>query len=84
MKRGVTSGLYCYSLHDAAWIDFLRLDHSLDADTLNFCWRGYWSGQRADSHSFQSFGKAWMPSTVMEALLYGRVDFPNKDLSKSD
>lgn len=84
LKRGVTHGQYTFSLHDAAWIDFLRLDGSKDEDTQNFCWRGYWSGERADSHSFQSHGSEWRPSSVLEALFYGRVDFPNKDLSKSD
>lgn len=37
LKRGVTLGQYAYSIHDSAWIDFLRLGHMMDVDTLNFC-----------------------------------------------
>lgn len=84
LKRGVTQGQYVYSLHDAAWIDFLRKDHVLDVDTLNVCWRGYWTGQRTEALRFQSYGSVWSPSSVIEVLFYGRLEFPNKDLTVSD
>jgi hypothetical protein len=84
LKRGVTAGPYLYSIHDSAWIDFLRLQHSMDADTFNFCWRGYWSGDRASNHTFQSMGKPWVAESIMEVLFYGRLNFSNKDVSVFD
>lgn len=80
LKRGLTASPYVYSTHDSAWIDFLRLSHSIDVDTFNFCWRGYWSGERAENHSFMSMGKALAATTIMETLFYGRINFPNKDV----
>ncbi len=84
LKRGVTSGPYFFSRHDLAWIDFLRLGHSMDADTLNFCWHQYWSGGRVQDHQLTSMGKPWKAKSINECLFYGRVKFPNKCLSKSD
>ena len=49
LKRGLTTGSCIYSIHDSARIDFLRLGHSMDADTFNYCWRGYWSGARINA-----------------------------------
>jgi hypothetical protein len=37
LKRGVTGGPYVYSLHDLGWVDFLRIGHSIDVDTLKYC-----------------------------------------------
>jgi hypothetical protein len=77
LKRGVTVGPYIYSAHDSAWIDYLRLPHSIDAETFDHCGRGYWSGARMEG-GFESMGEPWKPNSIMEALLYGRIDFPNK------
>ena len=84
LKRGVTEGQYIYSIHDSAWIDFLRAGHSIDEDTFNFCWRGYWSGAQAADYPFQSMGKPWVPEFIMEVLFYGRVNFPNQNVSVFD
>jgi hypothetical protein len=84
LKRGITEGPYIYTVHDSAWIDFLRLPHSIDADTFNFCWRGYWSGARMEGHEFTSMGRPWKPISIMEALFYGRINFPNKDVHVFD
>ena len=73
LKRGVTASPYVYSTHDSAWIDFLRLGHSIDAETLNFCWQGYWTGDRVENHTFQSMGKPWQSESITEVLFYGRI-----------
>ena len=57
LKRGLTHGPYVYSTHDSAWIDFLRLMHMIDVDSLNVCWNGYWSGKRADAQKFEVDGE---------------------------
>lgn len=84
LKRCVTVGAYSYSTHDAAWIDFLRLHHSIDEETFSRCAHEYWSGGRADAGEFMSRGKPWTAQSATEVLLYGRVDFPNKNPSISD
>lgn len=84
LKRCVTAGPYVYSHHDLAWIDFLRAGHSMDAETLNFCWRNYWAGHRSEEFKMTSMGKPWIAKSITEILFYGRVNFPNKGLSKSD
>ena len=85
LKRGITVGSHIYSVHDSAWIDFLRMGHSIDVDTFNYCWQGYWSGARMeDQGSFQSRGRPWKPTSIMEVLFYGRINFPNKDVSVFD
>lgn len=84
LKRGVTDGPHIFSTHDAAWIDFLRLGHSLDADTFSACARAYWRGLRADECELMSMGQPWEATSISEVLFYGRLSFPNKDLSRSD
>ena len=85
LKRGLTSGPYKYSTHDAAWIDFLRVGHSIDAETFSLSANAYWSGLRADQQGpFSSMGRPWTPVSVTEVLLYGSVDFPNKSLAQAD
>jgi hypothetical protein len=84
LKRGITSGPYVYSIHDSAWIDFLRAFHVLEADTLNVCWNGYWRGERMQDGKFESRGKPWIEPSIMEALFYGRINFPNKNVSVFD
>ena len=84
LKRGVTGGPYVYSLHDLCWIDFLRIGHSMDVDTLNYCWRAYWNGERVNDRRLQWMGQRWTAQPIFEALFYGRVNFPNQNLTASD
>jgi hypothetical protein len=84
LKRGVTEGPYVYSLHDLNWIDFLRLSHMIDVDSLNHIWQWYWSGERVSDHPLESMGQPWTAQPIMEALFYGRVNFPNRSLDTSD
>jgi len=81
LKRGVTIGEYCYSIHDSAWIKFLRLPHSLDEATMNECGRAYWRGTSVCQVELQSMGKRWTAPPANEVLFYGRIEFPNKVLT---
>jgi len=36
LKRCTTVGAYHYSVHDSAWVNFLRIGHSMDQGTLEF------------------------------------------------
>ncbi len=84
LKRAITSGGYVFSTHDLGWIDFLRLGHTLDVATLNLCWRAYWRGESVEDYALQSMGAPWTVAPIVEALFYGRINFPNKDLTQSD
>jgi hypothetical protein len=84
LKRGIAEGACICSSHDSAWIDFLRLGHSLDADTFSSCARAYWRGLRADQCELKSMGQSWEATSAPEVLFYGQLRFPNKDLSGSD
>jgi hypothetical protein len=84
LKRAVTVGEYIYSLHDLAWIDFLRELHVMDSETLNICWNGYWRGERMQDRRFESRGRVWNNPSIFEALFYGRIEFPNREISEAD
>lgn len=84
LKRGVTVGDHRYSLHDATWIDFLRLPHSLDQGTFDQISDAYWRGNRAQNVRLSSMGREWRQDSVTEVLFYGTLNFPNRDLSKHD
>jgi hypothetical protein len=84
LKMGVTEGPCVCSSHDSAWIDFLRLGHSLDADTFSACARAYWRGVQADTCELVSMGKPWQAISVPEILFYGQLRFCDRDLSRSD
>lgn len=81
LKRCVTKGEFLFSLHDAAWVDFLRLPHSLDDETIFNITSSYWEGNKAQSGMATSFGKAWEPNSIQEVLFVGQLDFPNRDLN---
>ena len=80
LKRCTTVGAYHYSIHDSAWVNFLRIGHSMDPATLNFVGRGYWSGERVADHELMSMGQKWSDEPILEVLFLGRVDFSDKSL----
>jgi hypothetical protein len=81
LKRCQTIGRYLWSRHDSSWIDFLRVGHSMDAETLQFVGRAYWSGDSVKNHQLTSMGKAWSEDPIMEVLLLGRIDFDDRGLT---
>jgi hypothetical protein len=81
LKRGQSVGLCSYSAHDLAWIDFMRLPHAPDNDTIMSVGRAYWSGIKADTSDLTSMGKPWHAQSCPEILFYGTLRFPNKALT---
>lgn len=81
LKKCITKGKYACSMHDAAWVDFLRLPHSLDDQTIFDITSSYWEGVEAKNGMATSFGKPWCPKSVQEVLFIGQLEFQNKDLS---
>jgi hypothetical protein len=81
LKKGATKGPYAYTVHDSAWIKFLRLPHSIDSQTLDTVGRAYWEGRRISEVQLISMGKPWAAPSAMEVLFYGTIEFPNKKLT---
>lgn len=84
LKRVKSVGSYTYSKHDSSWIDFCRLEHSMDADTIQYVSNAYWNGDSVENHQLMSMGSVWTKSPIMEILYMGKIDFYSKDLYKSD
>ncbi|MBB3234467.1 hypothetical protein [Phyllobacterium endophyticum] len=80
LKVGRTAGKYRFSLHDTSWIDFLRLDHSLDRETFGSICDHYWSGTTVANRKLQSRGQPWTAEPSLEVLFYGQIDFPDRKL----
>lgn len=75
LKRVRSCGAYCYSTHDSSWIDFLRLPHSCDDQTIHNITQSYWRGEPVEQCAPRSMGKSWQASPILETLYLGRVDF---------
>lgn len=80
LKRCTTVGPYVSSIHDSAWVNFLRIGHSMDQDTLDFVGRAYWCGEHVANHQLMSMGQPWTEEPILEVLFLGRVDFHDKSL----
>ena len=81
LKRVKTVGDYIYSLHDSSWINFLRLQHSVDEASINNISKSYWSGVRVEQRELMSFGERWTQNAIIDVLFLGRVDFFDKALN---
>lgn len=84
LKRCTTNSQYIYSTHDAAWVDFMRLGHSMNDQTILNVTSAYWEGERATANIATTMGKPWIPNSVQEVLFLGRVDFSNRDLAQCE
>jgi hypothetical protein len=83
LKKVRTVGQYAYSTHDSSWVDFLRLNHSCDDQTIHDVTQAYWRGANVTDHSLRSMGAPWTESPIIEALFLGRVDFYDRTLGES-
>ena len=81
LKKVKTVGAYSYSKHDSSWVNFLRLSHSIDVESINSISKSYWDGIRVEQCELKSFGKPWTEPPVMEILYIGRIDFYDKTLN---
>ena len=75
LARGTTNGAYCFSRHDSAWVNFLRLPHMLSQEDIHNCTNAYWSGHAAQDCQLMSCGKPWTQNRTTEILFLGRLDF---------
>ena len=68
-----TRGPYLCSYHDANWIDYLHLPHSLDLDALNRVAQAYWSGTLVEEAGLTFMDDPWHDTPVIEALFQGNL-----------
>lgn len=80
LKKVRSTGGYRYSLHDSAWVNFLRLNHSMDQDTVKFVTDMYWGGGFVCHQKLESMGHPWTDEPIMEALFLGRIEFYDRTL----
>ena len=80
LKKAKTHGNYAYSTHDSSWVDFLRLAHSCDDQTIHEVAQAYWRGISVEECQLQSMGKPWTQPPITEVLFLGRIDFYDKEL----
>lgn len=71
---------FIYSEHDSSWIDFMRLGHSLDPQSIDNCCKSYWKGINLAGCALQSLGKSWTEEPILESLFIGRIEFYDKNL----
>jgi hypothetical protein len=76
LMRVATIGNYLVSEHDSSWIEFLRLGHSLDDETIHQVANAYWAGASVESCELSSMGKSWTRPPLREFLFEGAVNFP--------
>lgn len=82
LKKCHSIGPCIYSVHDSSWVDFLRLSHALDAESIDNVGNAYWTGKRVKDFKLQSMGKPWTQDPIWEALFMGRVEFYDRDLTR--
>lgn len=75
LKRVKSKDKYVVSKHDSNWIDFLRLPHSMDVETINNACKSYWEGTTVNDCNLISLGKPWSREPIFEVLYYGITSF---------
>jgi len=66
-------GPYVVSFHDSAWLDYLRLPHSLNLATLDEVSNHYWSGALVEEVGLRFMEERWQEAPVIEALFQGTL-----------
>lgn len=69
-----TKGAYICSFHDASWLDYLRLPHSLSLSTLDEVADYYWSGRTVEEVGLTFMDEPWREPPVIEALYQGVLE----------
>lgn len=65
---------YCCSFHDASWLDYLRLPHSLSLSALDEVADHYWSGKTVEDVGLTFMNEPWQEVPVIEALFQGSLE----------
>ena len=73
LVRARTQGAYLCSFHDASWLDYMRLPHSLDFAMLDQLADHYWSGRTVEEIGLSFLGEPWREPPVIEALFQGHL-----------
>ena len=69
-----TKGAYICSFHDASWLDYLRLPHSLSLETLDEISTHYWRGKLAEEVDLRFEDERWRAPPIIEALFIGTLE----------
>jgi len=69
-----TKGAYLCSFHDASWLDYLRLPHSLGLSALDEVAEHYWSGKVVEEVGLTFMDDPWRDPPVIEALFQGTLE----------
>lgn len=80
LKKAKAVAPYVYSKHDSGWVDFLRLPHSIEAETGSFISKAYWSGINVQDCQLTSCGQPWSQKPIIEILFIGQIEFYDKNL----
>ena len=80
LKKCYSKISFGYSVHDLSWVDFLRLSHSVDQESLDDLCRAYWSGKKVEDCQLSSEGKLWIQKPILEVLFLGRIEFYDKNI----
>jgi hypothetical protein len=59
-------GTYTCSFHDASWLDYLRLPHSLSLSALDEVAEFYWSGRTVEEIGLTFMNEPWQEPPVIE------------------
>ncbi len=80
LKKVKSIGRCVYSQHDSSWVDFMRLGHSMDKDSINNTCKSYWQGINVENCELQSMEKPWTTNNIIETLFLGRIEFYDRNL----
>jgi len=80
LKQVRSIGMYTYSTHDSSWVDFLRLNHSCDDQTIHDVTQAYWRGINVETVRPMTLGKVWTESPLIEVLYLGHIEFYERSL----
>jgi hypothetical protein len=74
LVRARTTGNYTCSFHDASWLDYLRLPHSLSLSALDEVAEYYWSGKTVEEVGLTFMNEPWEDPAVIESLYQGGLE----------
>jgi len=74
LVRARSRGPYICSFHDASWLDYLRLPHSLGLEALDQVADHYWSGRTVEEVVPAFMNDPWREPPVIEALFQGSLE----------
>lgn len=73
-----SAGDYTVSFHDASWLDYLRLPHSLSFSRLSEVSQEYWRGTLAQELGFPFRERPWLETPIIEAVFQGTLKAPDE------